>query len=198
MFAWVCLDSIKYLHFFDWWEWFHASGNTCRSPMAETIMKSYCRELGLPWKIDSAALRSWNLGRRPDERCLKIFEENHLSTEHYTRMVRRYYLQTYAWKKKEERGKGIYALCIFLQLNWEDFQNFDYIICMDESNVNELKAMSQMVGETCKARIQHLALYLSHKDERTIKDPFCVNSKSNLSLALGEVFVSFLILDFGP
>uniref|UniRef100_A0A1A9V8W2 Phosphotyrosine protein phosphatase I domain-containing protein n=1 Tax=Glossina austeni TaxID=7395 RepID=A0A1A9V8W2_GLOAU len=104
--------------------------------------------LGLSWIIDSAALRSWNVGRCPDERCLKVFEENHLSTEHYTRM-----------------------------LNWSDFQNFDYIICMDESNVNELKAMSQMVGETCKAQIQHLALYLFHKGERTIKDPFCVNSK---------------------
>ncbi|XP_037894915.1 low molecular weight phosphotyrosine protein phosphatase-like [Glossina fuscipes] len=123
---------------------FVCQGNTCRSPMAETIMKSYCRELELSWIIDSAALRSWNVGRCPDERCLKIFEENHLSTEHYARM-----------------------------LNWEDFQTFDYIICMDESNVNELKAMSQMVGETCKAQVQHLALYLFDKDEKMIKDPFC-------------------------
>uniref|UniRef100_A0A1A9WDJ9 Low molecular weight phosphotyrosine protein phosphatase n=1 Tax=Glossina brevipalpis TaxID=37001 RepID=A0A1A9WDJ9_9MUSC len=119
-------------------------GNTCRSPMAETIMRALCRELGLAWIIDSAALRSWNVGRYPDERCIKVLEENGLSTDHYTRMV-----------------------------NWEDFQTFDYIICMDESNINELKAMSEMVDENCKAKIQHLALYSSNKNEKTIKDPFC-------------------------
>lgn len=57
--------------------------------MAEAIMRDLCDELELSWIIDSAGLRSWNVGRRPDERCLKILEENGLSTKHYGRMVKK-------------------------------------------------------------------------------------------------------------
>lgn len=62
-------------------------GNTCRSPMAECIMKHLCDDMNLTWYVDSAGLRPWNTGRRPDERCLKVLEENGLTTRHYGRVV---------------------------------------------------------------------------------------------------------------
>ena len=62
-------------------------GNTCRSPMAECIMRHLVKEYELPWTCDSAGLRSWNVGRRPDERCLKVLDENGMTTAHYGRMV---------------------------------------------------------------------------------------------------------------
>ena len=63
------------------------AGNTCRSPMAECIMRHLVKEYDLPWTCDSAGLRSWNVGRRPDERCLKVLDENGMTTTHYGRMV---------------------------------------------------------------------------------------------------------------
>ncbi|KAL9898304.1 low molecular weight phosphotyrosine protein phosphatase-like [Glossina fuscipes fuscipes] len=132
--------------------------NTCRSPMAEAITRDLCEELELNWVIDSAGLRSWNVGRRPDERCLKILEENGLSTKHYGRMV-----------------------------NLDDFRNFDYIVCMDETNASELQAMSEMVGRKCKARIEQLTSYLHDDGEEMIKDPFFTRGLNGFRCAFNQI-----------
>lgn len=61
----------------------------------------------------------------------------------------------------------------------DDFRNFDYIVCMDETNANELQAMSEMVGRKCKARIEQLTSYSHNDGEEMIKDPFFVSSKDS-------------------
>uniref|UniRef100_T1H3C6 acid phosphatase n=1 Tax=Megaselia scalaris TaxID=36166 RepID=T1H3C6_MEGSC len=85
------------------------SGNSCRSPMAEAVLKSLAAQKNLNWKIDSAALREWNVGRSPEPRCIKVLAENNLHTDHIGR-----------------------------QITDEDFHNFDYIFGMDSMNIRYL------------------------------------------------------------
>lgn len=59
-------------------------GNICRSPMAEAILKSM-----VDWHVDSAALESWNIGRTPEKRCLKVLADNNLTSKHKARLASR-------------------------------------------------------------------------------------------------------------
>ncbi|XP_041777793.1 low molecular weight phosphotyrosine protein phosphatase 1 [Anopheles merus] len=85
-------------------------GNSCRSPMAESVLKSMASEHGLTdWYVDSAALREWNVGRGPEERALAVLAEHGLTSDHVGRLI-----------------------------GADDFRQFDYVFGMDESNVADL------------------------------------------------------------
>uniref|UniRef100_A0A023EH40 Low molecular weight phosphotyrosine protein phosphatase n=1 Tax=Aedes albopictus TaxID=7160 RepID=A0A023EH40_AEDAL len=89
-------------------------GNSCRSPMAEAVMRDMLqREHLTDWTVDSAALADWNVGRSPEERCLAVLRENGLDSEHVGR-----------------------------QIGESDFHRFDYIFGMDEGNVRDLMALA--------------------------------------------------------
>lgn len=87
-------------------------GNSCRSPMAESILKKMTIDSN-DWEIDSAALADWNVGRSPEPRCLKILAENGLWSEHISRQIRD-----------------------------EDFYHFDYIFGMDSQNIEDLQEIA--------------------------------------------------------
>ncbi|XP_058449305.1 low molecular weight phosphotyrosine protein phosphatase 1-like [Malaya genurostris] len=88
-------------------------GNSCRSPMAEAIMKHMVMTEGLNWTVDSAAIADWNVGYSPEERCLAVLRENSLDSNHVGR-----------------------------QITSDDFKQFDYIFGMDESNMNDLHRLA--------------------------------------------------------
>ncbi|XP_053676110.1 low molecular weight phosphotyrosine protein phosphatase 1-like [Anopheles nili] len=99
-------------------------GNSCRSPMAESVMKSTAARHNLTdWHIDSAALREWNVGRRPEERALAVLAENGLSSDHVGR-----------------------------QICPDDFRRFDYVFGMDESNMADLQELAP-VGCSAKIEL---------------------------------------------
>lgn len=62
--------------------------------MAETILKHIVAlkksEISLNWDIDSAALRSWNIGYPPEDRCLQVLSEHGLKSDHIGKEVRKY------------------------------------------------------------------------------------------------------------
>nr|XP_045225854.1 low molecular weight phosphotyrosine protein phosphatase isoform X4 [Macaca fascicularis] len=55
----------------------------------------------------------------------------------------------------------------------EDFATFDYILCMDESNLRDLNRKSNQV-KTCKAKIELLGSYDPQK-QLIIEDPYYGN-----------------------
>ncbi|EDV91351.1 low molecular weight phosphotyrosine protein phosphatase [Drosophila grimshawi] len=81
---------------------FVCMGNSCSSPMAETIMQNLMVKTSLYWEVDSAALRTWNIGRRPNAQCLRVLREHGLRSDHFCRL-----------------------------LSIQDFYYFDYIITMN-------------------------------------------------------------------
>lgn len=63
------------------------AGNSCRSPMAESVMKSILAGKNLNWYVDSAAIADWNVGYSPEPRCIEVLGENGLISSHITRQV---------------------------------------------------------------------------------------------------------------
>ncbi|XP_061386148.1 low molecular weight phosphotyrosine protein phosphatase-like [Musca vetustissima] len=140
-------------------------GNTCRSPMAEGILKHLALKNQLDWIIDSAALRSWNVGRKPEERCLKVLDDHGIKLKHYGRMI-----------------------------TMEDFEKFDYILGMDESNLNELQVMADMAGKKCRAKVGLLGTYLDNYEMEIIKDPYFSKGMSAFCSTFDQVYESCLKL----
>lgn len=97
-------------------------GNICRSPLAEGILKSK-----LPkdkFVIDSAGTASYHIGSPPDRRAMNIAEKNGLDIS-----------------SLRDR-----------QFSIDDFERFDYIYVMDESNYNNVMALARNEEDRNKVR----------------------------------------------
>ncbi|MGG2056830.1 low molecular weight protein-tyrosine-phosphatase [Lysinibacillus pakistanensis] len=116
-------------------------GNICRSPMAEAVMRNLIEKESLTHKIavDSAATSSWHIGEPP-----------HKGTQEK--------LKEYGISIKGMQGR---------QLHKTDFEKFDYIIGMDESNIRNIRAM---LGNPDSLKIfRFLDLTIHQKD---VPDPY--------------------------
>ena len=85
-------------------------GNICRSPLAEGILAEKCKHL--PVFIDSAGTSGYHIGEAPDQRAQDIAKENQINIGN-------------------QKAR---------KLTPKDFETFDLIYVMDESNyMNSLK-----------------------------------------------------------
>ncbi|XP_060090710.1 low molecular weight phosphotyrosine protein phosphatase isoform X2 [Heteronotia binoei] len=123
-------------------------GNICRSPIAEAVFRRLVIDQNAEnkWMIDSAAVSDWNVGRSPDARALSCLRNHGVETAHIAR-----------------------------QITKDDFLTFDYILCMDESNLRDLKRKSNQI-QNCKARIELLGSYDPQK-QLIIEDPYYGNDE---------------------
>ena len=90
-------------------------GNICRSPMAEFIMKDKVKRLGLSDKfiIESRATSSYEIGNDMFKEAKNVLDEHNIPyARHYAKEVVK-----------------------------EDYNKFDYFICMEDSNVRDLKCI---------------------------------------------------------
>ncbi|KAK6339281.1 hypothetical protein TWF718_008702 [Orbilia javanica] len=88
-------------------------GNICRSPMAEAVFRHVAQEHNLLDKfdvIDSAGTGAYHVGSPPDSRSVSECKKNGVAVSHRARQVRK-----------------------------EDFERFDYILAMDEENLENLE-----------------------------------------------------------
>lgn len=87
-------------------------GNICRSPLAEGILQAK-----LPqdlFQVDSAGTGDWHVGQKPDHRSIAIARKYHIDLS-----------------KQKAR-----------QFQQTDFENFDHIYVMDQSNYANVIAMA--------------------------------------------------------
>ncbi|XP_069462156.1 low molecular weight phosphotyrosine protein phosphatase isoform X1 [Ambystoma mexicanum] len=92
-------------------------GNICRSPIAEAVFRNLVVEKGLTnqWRIDSAATSTYEIGSPPDYRGEACMKRHGISMNHIARQVTK-----------------------------DDFLSYDYMLCMDESNLRErMKILKQ-------------------------------------------------------
>lgn len=94
-------------------------GNICRSPMAEGVFRHLVEEEGLAHRIrvDSAGTGSWHVGESPDIRSARTAARHGIHLEGSARQVQP-----------------------------EDFRKFDYLVAMDESNLENLERLRDSVG----------------------------------------------------
>jgi protein-tyrosine phosphatase len=114
-------------------------GNICRSPMAEAVFKNLVKEAGLQNRIDveSAGTGAWHIGQRPHAGTLAI-------------------LKTHGIDAGTKRAQ---------QLSRSDIREFDYIIAMDDENVNDIEAL---FGKN----VPRLMDYAPHAPARNVPDPY--------------------------
>ena len=116
-------------------------GNICRSPMAEAIYKAEIAKRKLDWQIDSAATSSWEVGHSAHPGTKKRLRQAGLSSE------------------------GL----ISRQITEADFAKFDWIIGMDQSNVETLQALAP--ADTT-AKIRSYLSVVPGKETAEVPDPY--------------------------
>ena len=101
-------------------------GNICRSPTAEGVMRHVVREAGLEDRIeiDSAGTGGWHVGAPPDERATAAARRREIALEGAARKFTR-----------------------------ADFDRFDLILAMDESNRRDLLAHAPDDAARAKVRL---------------------------------------------
>jgi protein-tyrosine phosphatase len=115
-------------------------GNICRSPLAEGILKSK-----LPtdkFIVDSAGTGSWHIGRSPDTRSIAVAKKNKLDIS-------------------QQKGR---------QFQTTDFENFDYIYVMDQSNYDDVLALATNEQHQQKVKIILDELFPNEKVD--VPDPY--------------------------
>lgn len=85
-------------------------GNICRSPMAECICRKIIAERQLDIEVDSAGIIGYHQGEQSDRRMRQAAFERGYHLSHASRPVK-----------------------------YSDFENFDLIIGMDDSNIDALR-----------------------------------------------------------
>ncbi len=118
-------------------------GNICRSPTAEGVFRHRVASRGLDHciEVDSCGTAEWHIGKAPDARSVAAARQRGYSLE----------------------------LLRARQLCWEDYFSFDYILAMDESNLEIVRreAPLDFAG--------HIGLFLDFAPEvpeREVPDPY--------------------------
>jgi len=121
---------------------FVCMGNICRSPTAEGVFRHAVNEAGLAEKItaDSAGTHAYHVGNPPDRRAMAAAERRGVSLS------------------------GLRAR----KVSDSDFEEFDYVIAMDEENRMQLL---EQAPEEHQGKVQ---LFLSFVDsiETEVPDPY--------------------------
>ena len=127
-------------------------GNICRSPMAQFVFKQMVEEKGLSdrFEIDSAATESYN------EMC-------HAGIHHGTRDI----LKSMHVPFEEHYSRRIRPA---------DYAHFDYILAMDDSNIEDVNAWNTFVNNITE--IDTLRKYIRYLD------PICTEIERNYSTSL--------------
>lgn len=117
-------------------------GNICRSPTAHGVFETLVERAGLAHaiRVDSAGTGAWHVGNPPDTRSQAAAKQRQFKLDHL-------------------RAR---------QVEPSDFEQFDYILAMDQQNLKDLQSIKpgNFAGE--------LTLFLDYSDctEREVPDPY--------------------------
>lgn len=122
---------------------FVCMGNICRSPTAHGLFENLVAAQGMQNQIqvDSAGTHGYHIGEAPDGRAQEAA------------LLRNIDLSS-------QRAR---------QIEKNDFSHFQYVIAMDEANVNGLR---RFADETDTQKIQLFMNFASRWDEHEVPDPY--------------------------
>ena len=93
---------------------FVCTGNICRSPTAEGVLKTLCKQQSIELHVESAGTGDWHVGQPPDER-----------SQHHAR--------NRGYDLSGQRARQVRA---------EDFERFDMILAMDRGHLRALQQLA--------------------------------------------------------
>jgi protein-tyrosine phosphatase len=121
-------------------------GNICRSPLAQGILDHILAKKGIEnWITDSAGTGAWHVGQPPDSRTQKNAQEHGISLPYIAR-----------------------------QVNKKDFNSFDYIFVMDDSNHHNL---IRIAPQSYDAKILKMRDYDPLAKGADVPDPYIGGEK---------------------
>lgn len=115
-------------------------GNICRSPLAEGILKSKLPNTG--FKVDSAGTGNYHIGDPPDHRSIKVAHKFDLDIT-------------------DQKGR---------QFSVHDFDNFDLIYVMDESNYQNVTALARNSEDISK--VNYILNEIYPNQNHSVPDPY--------------------------
>ena len=120
-------------------------GNICRSPAAEAIFNSLLERKGLTddFIVDSAGTGSWHIGKKADSR-MRIAAER----------------------------RDINILSRARQITSKDFDEFNYILTMDDSNFKNIQDLKNKTSSAGCASIKKIQDFRSVFNEQEVPDPY--------------------------
>lgn len=117
-------------------------GNICRSPMAEGIISHIARTENISFEIDSCGTGGWHAGEMPDPRARAYMKQRGISIDHL-------------------RAR---------QINSADLDNFDHILVMDKSNLQNVLAMCKNDAQRNKVKL--MLDYWPESPTQEVPDPY--------------------------
>ncbi|WP_269621927.1 low molecular weight protein-tyrosine-phosphatase [Prochlorococcus marinus] len=120
-------------------------GNICRSPAAEAICSYKLKKYQLNnyCEVDSAGTGAWHVGKKSDSRM-----------------------------RSAALSRGIIIESRARQITLDDFNAFDLILTMDNSNFADVESLSRELKMPFKAKIQPLLQYSNNTDSLEVPDPY--------------------------
>jgi protein-tyrosine phosphatase len=132
-------------------------GNICRSPLAEGILASKLPQTS--FVVDSAGTGSWHIGHAPDKRSIAVAKKNGLCID-------------------TQKGR---------QFQTSDFEEFDYIYVMDNSNYRDVIDLAKTPEH--KEKVYLILNELFPNENVDVPDPYfgVANGFDNVYQMLDEV-----------
>jgi|TARA_B110000914_G_scaffold80653_1_gene70908 protein-tyrosine phosphatase len=115
-------------------------GNICRSPLAEGILKSKIDSNNI--FVDSAGTGHWHIGKKPDPRSIEVAKKHQLDIT-------------------DQRAR---------QFSKQDFDDFDYIFVMDNSNKKDILSIAR--NDSDKEKIHLILNEIFPNENMDVPDPY--------------------------
>ncbi len=117
-------------------------GNICRSPIADGLLLRKIKEQNLDAQVDSAGTANYHIGKAPDSRMIQTAAAHGTPIEFL-------------------RAR---------QFSNQDFENFDHILVMDQSNYENVIRLAQSADD--RNKVQFLLDYLYPNQKAAVPDPY--------------------------
>ena len=120
-------------------------GNICRSPAAEAVFRHQIKDKNIEdsFIVDSAGTGAWHIGNKADSRM-----------------------------RSAALNRGIQITSKARQISLQDFQAFDLILTMDQSNLEDVLSLSKEVRTNNISQIRPLLSYSSNTNLLEVPDPY--------------------------
>ena len=120
-------------------------GNICRSPAAEALFIKKIKEKQIEnrFLVDSAGTGSWHVGKQADSRMRLAAQDRKIDIKSKAR-----------------------------QINKNDFQKFNYILTMDDSNFNNVMNLKNREKSSDLCKVIKIQEFASSFKDKEVPDPY--------------------------
>jgi len=127
---------------------FVCTGNICRSPLAEGILRDKLNKMNFPSEIDSCGFESFHVGDPPDARAQTVARQHGIDiSAHQARLF-----------------------------TYDDFETFDFIYAMDTSHYNNMMRLART--DIDRSKVDYVLNAIHPGQNRGVQDPWYHDMKA--------------------